>query len=409
MLTLETLAQLQTPDGAAALAAARALAPNDASLLSALEQLRKSFPPALASAALETVMLRQRARTKFSRSDEMFFTREALEQASGELVARHRARRYGNTSAAIYDICCSIGGDALGLATTQHPVVGIDIDPLRLAMAEVNLAVYNLSSSVDLRLADARMVEIPHDGLLFFDPARRRTTRGGSRRRVFNPDDYEPPLSLVETWRERACGFGVKVAPGIDYDALPYDCEVEIVSVAGEVKEACLWFGDLRQHTRSATLLTASGQVATLHETDGRPVPAIPPLHYLYEPDGAVIRAHLVEQLAILIGAAKIDDDIALLTSDTLVETPFARAFEVHEVLPFNLKRLRTRLRELEVGSVVIKKRGSPLDPQELEQQLRLVRSHPRSLTLVLTHVLGQPSVVLCAPVPAENNAGRGL
>ncbi|HEY0734672.1 MAG TPA: class I SAM-dependent methyltransferase [Herpetosiphonaceae bacterium] len=387
MLTLESLRQLLTPNGQAALLAAERLTPTDATLLRDLAALRKAFAPELASAALETVLLRQRARAKFSRADQMYFTREALEQASGELVARHRAERYVQADGRIYDVCCSIGGDALEL-TEAGSVVGLDIDPLRLAIAEVNAAVYRRAERISFILADARSWAVPPNAWLFFDPARRS---GG--RRHWQPEDYEPPLSLIESWLPHAAGIGVKVAPGIDYDALPYDCEVEIVSVAGEVKEACLWFGALRRSTRSAVLLPGRH---TLHAVPTAPVPVVAPLRYLYEPDGAVIRAHLVEQLAEQIDAAKIDESIAFLTSDSLVHTPFARAFRVLETMPFNLKRLRARLRELDIGQVVIKKRGSPIDPQVLEKQLRLRGSH--ALTLMLTHVQGQPSVLLCEP-----------
>jgi hypothetical protein len=389
MLTLDTFRQLLTPLGQTALTVAGALQPTDASLLRDLAALRKDFSANLASAALETVVLRRRARAKFSRADQMYFSREALEQASGELVARHRAERYRDGHGAIYDICCSIGGDALGLAEAGRSVVGLDIDPLRLAMAEANAAVYAVADRLMLERGDARIWEPPPDAWIFFDPARRSTGR-----RRWRPEDYEPPLSSIEAWLPRAAGIGVKVAPGIDYDALPYDCDIEVVSVAGEVKEACLWFGALRRSRRSAVLLPDG------HTLDFKPTPAIPvgaPLNYLYEPDGAVIRAHLVEQLAVELNAAKIDESIAFLTTERFVETPFARAFQVLEVLPFNLKRLRTRLRELDIGQVVVKKRGSPIDPQVLEKQLRLHGS--QALTLVLTHVQGQPSVLLCQPV----------
>jgi hypothetical protein len=330
----------------------------------------------------------------------MYFTREALEQASGERVARHRARRYLAAGAAVHDVCCSIGGDALGLAEAGLAVSGIDRDPLRVALAEINAAAYGLAERTTFRVEDALSYEPPQGALLFFDPAR-RSGPSGNRRRIWRPDDYEPPLSLIDGWLDRAAGFGVKVAPGIDYDALPYDCEVEIVSLAGDVKEACLWFGALRQQRRTATLLDPhTGYSHTLCAVDAPPVPVGQPLRYLYEPDGAVIRAHLVEQLAQQLDAAKIDDEIAFLTGETLVVTPFARAFEVAETLPFNLKRLRARLRELGVGQVVVKKRGSPIDPQVLEQQLRLDKTiAPHALTLVLTQVQGQPSVILCTPV----------
>jgi hypothetical protein len=391
MLTLDTFEQLLTPAGQQALAAAQELnlAPN--TLLGDIALLRKEFAPNLAAAAVETVQLRRRARAKWSRADEMYWEREALEQATGEIVARHRAQRYAEHGGLIFDLCCSIGGDLLALAAVGD-VLGVDRDPLRLAIAQANAAVYGVAKRVMVREGDVVAWEPVPGALVFFDPAR----RAGGRRR-WSPNDYEPPLHTIERWLPHVAGLGVKVAPGIDYDALPYPCEVEIVSVAGDVKEACLWFGALRRGTRCATVLPAG---VSLHDMMVPPVPAVTPLRYLYEPDGAVIRAHLVEQLAHVIGAAKIDDTIAFLTSETLAHTPFARAFAVLETLPFNLKRLRARLRELNVGQVVIKKRGSPLDPQQFAKQLRLEGT--QTITVVLTRVLGQASVVLCQPVASQ-------
>jgi len=388
MLTLPTFEQLFTPAGQLALAAAQELSLAPTTLLNDIATLRKEFAPDLVAAALETVQLRRRARAKWSRADEMYWEREALEQATGEIVARHRAQRYAKHAGPIFDLCCSIGGDLLSLAAVRD-VIGIDRDPLRLAIARANAAVYNISERVMLQEGDVVVWEPPLGALVFFDPARRT---GGRRR--WSPDDYEPPLRTIERWLPHVAGMGVKVAPGIDYDALPYPCEVEIVSLGGEVKEACLWFGVLRHGTRRATILPAG---VSLDAIPVPPVPAVAPLRYLYEPDGAVIRAHLVEQLAHQIDAAKIDDTIAFLTSDTLTHTPFARGFTVLEMMPFNLKRLRTRLRELDVGQVIVKKRGSPLDPQQFAKQLRLEGTE--TLTVVLTRVLSQPSVILCQPV----------
>ncbi len=107
-----------------------------------------------------------------------------------------------------------------------------------------------------------------------------------------------------------------------------------------------------------------------------------------------MIRAHLVEHLAHTLGTTKIDAEIAFLSGDHLISTPFARSFKVDTVMPFNLKRLRRHLRERGIGHVVVKKRGSPIDPQELERALRL-EGH-RAAVVVLTHVQGKPSVVIC-------------
>lgn len=406
MLSIETLHDLLTPQGQRALELATTLPITDASLLADLQALRRVFPADLAAAALETIWLRRRARPKFSRAAAMFFTREALEQASGEMVARHRATRYADIGAPVWDVCCSIGGDALPLAAVSPSLHGIDRDPLRVAMARLNAAACDLDDRAVFEVRDALTFTPDSGALLFFDPARRSQRSGG--RRIHRPDEYEPPLSLIDGWIDRARGFGVKVAPGINYEALPYTCEVEVVSVAGDVKEVCLWFGALRRHDRSATLLDAHGTTHALHAAPGPIAADGPPRRFLYEPDGAVIRAHLIDELARRLDATKLDPTIAFLSADRLRPTPFARAFEVIESLPFNLKRLRDRLRERQVGRVVIKKRGSPLDPQALEQQLRLRPNAPHQITIVLTRVLGTHTAILCQPVDPAAAESRG-
>jgi hypothetical protein len=122
-------------------------------------------------------------------------------------------------------------------------------------------------------------------------------------------------------------------------------------------------------------------------------VPISSPQRFLYEPDGAVIRAGLVEQLAAQINAHKIDARIAYLTADQLYETAFARCFVVDDFFPFQLKRLRHYLRERQVGQLVIKKRGSPLDPDSLRRQLRL--KGPEQRILFLTMVRGEAVVIV--------------
>jgi hypothetical protein len=151
----------------------------------------------------------------------------------------------------------------------------------------------------------------------------------------------------------------------------------------------------LRRGTGRCATLLPGGHTLSSAEYPGDDVPVIPPATYLYEPDGALIRAHLVQPLARHLGAAQIDPHIAYLTSNTYQRTPFARCFNVEAWFPFQLKRLRHYLRTNHVGRVTIKKRGSPLEPDALRQQLRLRGDEHR--VLFLTHVLGQPAVLVGA------------
>lgn len=393
-MDLATFRALLTTRGQAALAEALALAPTEATRLTCLTRLRRAYPPELAAAALEQALLRQRATAsgKFSRAAAMYFTREGLEQATSEMVARYRARRYAGYGA-VADLACGLGGDALALAS-EHPVVAVDRDPLRLAIARENARVYGVAARLLPVMADLTTLPPPRAGALFCDPSR-RTAEG---RRVFTTRDYQPPLALVAGWRATVPALGVKVSPGIAYSELPSptEAEVEFISERGELKEAVLWYGPLRTAARRATLLP-SGATLTTDGAPPAPVPVGSPGRILYEPDPAVIRAHLVEHLASLLDAWKLDIEIAYLTAATIVATPFARAYAVEEALPFNLKRLRAELRARDAGIVAVKKRGSPLDPDTLAKQLR--GPGTRAVTVVLTRVAGQPYALLCRPL----------
>jgi hypothetical protein len=315
----------------------------------------------------------------------MYFTREALEQATPWEVAVHGAKRYQGTDQ-IVDMGCSIGGDALALAASA-PVIGIEQDELRAAMAQEN----GWALGADLTVVQADVNGLPlrltPQQAVFFDPARR-----SEHGRSFSVEDYQPPLSLVQDWLEHTDAVGVKVSPGVQLEELAgFECEVEFVSLEGALKEAALWFGRFKTAGRRATLLQ-KGQTHTLIAEQQPELPLSEPRAYLYEPDAAVLRAGLVQTVGASLDAAQLDPEIAYLTGDALTQTPYARVWPVLDWMPFQLKRLRAALRERSIGQLTVKKRGSPLVPEELIQQLKL--KGEGSLTLFLTQMQGAPVVI---------------
>src|SRR5258708_18309703 len=216
----------------------------DSTLIADIASARISFGER-AAALVETTLLRRRAATKFADPSGWLFTDEALQQATAEPVAAHRARRLAGAD--VHDATCSIGTELAALRNSASNVVGSDIDPVRLAMARHNVV------DVDLFRADA-LRPITSDAVVLVDPAR----RSGGRRR-FDPRDYTPALDgLLDVYRGRE--LVVKAAPGIDFDELSrlgFHGEIEVTSLAGSVREACLWSAGLAGDggTRRATIL----------------------------------------------------------------------------------------------------------------------------------------------------------
>ena len=117
----------------------------------------------------------------------------------------------------------------------------------------------------------------------------------------------------------------------------------------------------------------------------------------LYEPDGAVIRSGLVGQVAVAVQGRLLDPTIAYVTADRLVRTPLATPYSVEDCFGFQLKTLRTWLRDRGIGRLTIKKRGTAVEPDQLRKQLRL--EGDQEATIVLTRVQGRQSVLVVRPV----------
>lgn len=365
-------------------------------------RLRQRFEPTEVHALVETALLRKRGEKKFSRSSDMFFTRSGLEQASGEPISRYRAERYRQIDPEyIVDLGCGIGGDATQLSEVA-PIIGVDIEPVRVYMAAENVAVYGRGDRFQGVVADAYHFKIGsaggRRGALFLDPAR----RDAQGRRRFRLSQYEPGLEILHHWNPMA-GIGIKIGPGIDYSELPppHQAAVEFISVGGEVKEGVLWYGALRELLPSGrrAVLLPSGQSIDQAAHDIA-VEVGEPKAYLYEPDGAIIRAHLVKELAHRFNAQLIDSNIAYLSGDLLHLSPLAAAYEVIDYFPFQLKRLKRYVAERRFGVLTIKKRGSPLDPDWVHAQLKQKKraKNDRAATIFLTQIQGAPSVIVTGP-----------
>ncbi|NED51081.1 methyltransferase domain-containing protein, partial [Micromonospora aurantiaca] len=306
-----------------------------------------------------------------------------------------RLRAAGVTTLA--DLGCGLGADALAAARAGIRVYAVEADPVTATMAAANAEAAGLADLVTVSCGDATAFDVTGVDAVFCDPARRRA---GTGRRVFDPNAYSPPWDFVTGLAARVPRTVVKVAPGLDHALIPGGAEAEWVSVDGDLVEAALWCGELAEVPRRATVLRERDDaVSLLTGTGAQEAPVGPVRRFLYDPDPAVVRAHLVAELAADLDATLADPSIAYLYGDQARPTPFARCLEITDVLPFSLKRLRSLLRERRVGRVEIRKRGSALEPEKLRRDLRL--SGDEAAGLALTRVAGAPTVLVCRPVPA--------
>lgn len=336
----------------------------------------------LSAEMTSVVLLQQRLRTKAASkfgdfAGRMFFTEDGLQQATRLSVAARHAARFRELGAHhVADLGCGIGGDALALAGLGVRVTAVDRDEVTAALAAYNLAPFD---NATVAHGDAESIDLSPFDALWFDPARRNSSK-----RLSNPADWSPSLAWVFEVASRVPA-GIKLSPAIDQSILPTDAECQWIDDNGDTVECIVWTGKLaRDGVRRSALVIGNGEsheiVSAEPDTD---VPLGEIGNYLYDPCGSVLRAQLLGALARELGAQLVADQIAYLSNDDGVETPFAQRFRVREVMPLDQRTIAARMKELGIGTLEIKKRGVDIDPAEFRTKLKL--SGALSATLILT------------------------
>lgn len=388
-MDLATFERLLTDEGRALVAEVHERAGKESDLALGT-RLRRDHDVALVAAAVTQNHLRGLARTKLGDdAARMFFTHDALQQATRGTVARLRAQRLASIGeGAVLDLGCGVGSDLVAFARAGLRVRGVERDPVRARIAQANLRALGLDGEVVC--ADAADVGARPDEVVFLDPARR-----DDRGRVFDPEAMSPPWSVVE--RHLAGRAVVKTMPGIPHALVTGGVEAQWVSDGGDLVEACLWGAGLDLADRAARRATALPGPHDL-AGDGAPGDVGELGGWLHEPDDAVIRAGLVGALAERIDGQLLDPRIAWVTTDADVRDPLARSFRVLEELPYREKQLKAALLARDVGTLTVKKRGVDVVPEVLVKRLRLKGS--RRATVVLTRVDDRAVALLVEPLP---------
>lgn len=354
----------------------------------------------LVSAVVGQARLRQRATAKFGAfADRMLFTRAGLEQATRMSVSAHHAARMRIAGVGrVADLGCGIGGDSLAFASLGLGVLAVDADAVTAALAAYNLAPFRADGAdVEVRSALAQDVDLDGVDAVWLDPARRTAGHGETAR--LSAADYSPPLDWVFDLAARV-PTGVKLGPGHDRDALPDHGETQWVSVDGSTVELILWTGSLAREgvRRSALVLRGeeAHELTSAGDTADEPVRALGA--YVHEPEGAVIRARLVGEVARALESGPVAPGIAYLTGDAPTTSPFVASFRVRETLPADPKPLAKALRARGIGTLEIKKRGVDVDPAAFRKRLSL--KGDAAATLILTRINGKRTAILADRLP---------
>jgi hypothetical protein len=336
----------------------------------------------------------------------MYFARTALEQATDETVAAYKSGRFA-AGEPVVDLCCGLGGDLLALAR-RGPALGLERDPVLALLAAANLRAAlhaDVAAASSVRVADAAETALDGFSAWHADPDRRPAGRRTTKVAL-----HEPGPEAIERWL-RACPHGaLKLAPAAELpDAWSEQAELEWIGRGGQCRQLVAWFGRLARDPgrRRATIVAADAASYAGHPQAvvrrsilglAAPLERVAPIaRYLYEPDAAVLAADLTAALADEHHLAAIAPGVAYLTGDHRIDDAALSAFEVADVLPYDVRKLRGLLRSRRIGRLEVKKRGVPLDPAQVQRDLAV--EGDSAATLLLARIEGRVVAILATRI----------
>jgi hypothetical protein len=356
--------------------------------------------PATVAAVLTQAKLRKRGQAKFGEfADQMLFTEAGLEQASRLRVAALHAGRFRSAGIKqVADLGCGIGAESMALASLGINVHAFELDEVTAAVATYNLAPFE---NVKVEIADVEQLDLSKFEALFFDPARRELhgAKKATTQRHFDPANYSPNYNFcIENAKTKPTG--IKLGPGHDKKQIPEGTEAQWVSVDGDLVEMSLWFGKVARDNVARSALLIKGdfkdEINSPNSTSAS-APLAKLGRYVYEPDNSLIRSGLIAEFSEPVGLTLIAPDIAYLSSDTRIHSPWMKGYEVIDDLVFDRKKLKAYVRENNIGILEIKKRGSDISPEELRKQL--APKGEGAATLIVTRVGDAHRVLVAQPI----------
>ena len=383
-----------------------------------LRRLRTVLPVQQASLLMEQFDLVESAKRKVSDPAKWFWTRQLLEQSSDEWISRETALDLPRVGR-VWDICCGAGADSISIASRGLEVTAVDRDPIACELVRQNARSHGCKINVLETSAEA--VTIDASGIVHIDPDRRADGRRSTRL-----EGLSPGWSTIASLLERCSGMSLKLAPGTRVDPKSIGEQIErlpdsvrFLARDGSVRQQ-RWYWGLERWPRDS--ITASmrlnrpSQERALQfapQTSERDLPssfesegwfhetfllselpnlynattASKPARLVGDYDPSLRAAGLGRAFAGRYGWQLIDSPNGYLTTSTVSIHPMVRWFEVMDVLPLDLRKLKSYSKQANVRSWELKSRGLDVDLQALRKALISNPKSDYSLSVLCTKV----------------------
>ncbi|HPM01085.1 MAG TPA: hypothetical protein PK816_02915 [Candidatus Cloacimonadota bacterium] len=342
-----------------------------------LKNIKNHYPDLPVNELVTFITLQKKYKDKLQIADMWLLTDKNAQQASSFLLAQYHGSLFRDYDSCA-DLCCGIGMDLFFLSENKKKCFAVDLSEEILRYASHNMSLYSDKGIVFMNIKAEEFQE--EADAVFVDPDRRVDDR-----RSINPFNMSPDLPALEKLYLRYPRIAIKLSPMLNYDQYDFfkKGQLQFVSEHNELKEILFCSKELVKEDifKKAVLLTenvtftGSGKIKT-------DVSVIK--QYLYEPNVAIIKAHLIEALAYELNLSKIDPHLALLSSDQKVQSPFVKCYQVQEIMDFSIKKLNQFLNNQSISQLDIKTRGFSETVEQFRNKVKLKKGNKKAVLFIL-------------------------
>ncbi|MHA2186259.1 MAG: hypothetical protein ACXAAI_14795 [Promethearchaeota archaeon] len=135
-------------------------------------------------------------------------------------------------------------------------------------------------------------------------------------------------------------------------------------------------------------------KITWVQKSERYDVPVSKPKKYIYEPDPAFIKAHLISDLAEEFKLYQLNKKIAYLTNDDFISTPILKSYQVLTYCKLDYLLINKTIQELSLGKLDYKARGVSIDLKNVHKSVK-GKGKKKGL-IIFTKVLDNPSAIIC-------------
>lgn len=363
-------------------------------------RLREQYEPELVRAAIALHQARTKAMANnLPAAEGLWLTGVSLQQSTAWQVAKHKAKRFP-ADAMVHDLCCGIGVDSAALLE-RGPVTSIDNDEAMLQRCRWNIEQWRsakqITSACEWKSVPGDVTALDVSDLLVHVDPDRRTRSDRPTKRL---EHYCPDLEWMQHAVQSGGSGAIKLGPASNFIGKFTGCEIELISLNGECREATVWYGDLAgEHTFRATCLP-TGETIAADPLSAWCAQASDCRRFLFDPNPEIVRSGLLDCAGEIHNLQRLDRSDEYLTGDSIPDTAFVTPYLVEACLPNNLRDLKKYLNRRPSIDYEIKCRHMRTDAAAVRRKLPF-GDEPRR-TIVFLRIGGRARIVVAKRCKAE-------